>query len=274
MTEIQKKTEKTPTIANFLAQPSTSKFLEEQLGLKKKEFVQNLIAITDSDNLLKDCNPAELMKCALNATALDLPLNKNMGSAYVIAYKQKQGDVYVTKPQFQIGWKGFYQLAIRTEKYKKLAVTAVREGEIRVNKFTDDFEILGDFPENPIVGYLAFFELKSGFSKCLYMTIEELKVHAQKYSKSYSYASSVWKTNFEAMCEKTVLKLLLSKYGDFSPEVSMAIEKDQMSSDGIYIDNPSSSRSVINTNIIEQQDIVDVPAQEVVEAKEVSFDEF
>ena len=114
-TQIQKR-----TIAQFLNVPSTQKFLEETLSDKKGEFISNLIAITDSDENLAACDPAKLMKCAMNATALNLPLNKNLGYAYVIAYK--------AVPSFQIGYKGYIQLALRTGQYEFLNAVEVREG--------------------------------------------------------------------------------------------------------------------------------------------------
>ena len=101
----------TVSISNHFANPKVSDFLNQQLGQKKGEFVSNVIALSESNADLQACNPASLMKCAMNATALNLPLNKNLGYAYVIPYKNKKKGI--TEPQFQIGYKGFIQLARR-----------------------------------------------------------------------------------------------------------------------------------------------------------------
>ena len=158
------------SVANFLNMPQTSKFLEDTLSSRKTEFVSNLIAMCDDNAALAKCNPSDLMKCAMNATALNLPLNKNLGYAYVIPYGNK--------PSFQIGYKGILQLAIRTGAYKFINAVEVREGEIERNKFTGEVKFLGEKPENKVVGYLAYLQLLSGFSASLYMSEEEIEAHA------------------------------------------------------------------------------------------------
>lgn len=214
------------SLANFFKTPATTKFLDETLKDKKTEFVSNLIALSDSDKNLKECEPQKLMMCALNATALNLPLNKNLGYAYVIAYKGV--------PSFQIGYKGFIQLAIRTGQYKTLNACEVREGEIERNKFTGEIKFLGEKPENEIIGYVSTLELKSGFIASLYMTEDQIEKHALKYSKSYAYdkskntKSSKWSDKDERpkMAIKTVLKGLLNTYGVLSTEMQTALSND------------------------------------------------
>ena len=123
MTQVQKR-----SIAQFLSLPSVSDNLELTLKDKKSSFVSNLIALSDADESLRQCDPATLMKCAMNATALDLSLNKGLGHAYVIAYKNSKKGIY--EPSFQIGFKGLIQLAIRSGQYKHINAVEVREGEI------------------------------------------------------------------------------------------------------------------------------------------------
>jgi len=127
------------SLANFLNK--SDKFLEQNLGAKKSEFVSNLLALSDSNKELSQCEPADLMKCAMNATALNLPLNKNLGYAYVIPYFDRQTNR--TIPQFQMGYKGFVQLAIRSGQYKTINTCEIREGEIRRNKVTGHIDFLG-----------------------------------------------------------------------------------------------------------------------------------
>lgn len=223
---------KTPvTMAKFLQNDNVSKFLTDNLAEKKVSFVANLLAMTDSDSKLAECSPDSLMKCAMNATALDLPLNKNLGYAYIIPYKGV--------PSFQIGYRGFIQLAIRSGQYETINSTHVRKGEIKFDKFTGKYELLGDFPENEIVGYLAHIELKSGFTKSLYMTEAQIEAHARRYSQvyksdlKYGNKGSKWSDPEDRpkMAEKTVLKALLSKYGVLSIELQKALSSDNDSED-------------------------------------------
>lgn len=238
---------KKQTLGNFLNQ--SDKFLEQTLGNKKSEFVSNLLALSDADKNLAQCEPAELMKCAMNATALNLPLNKNLGYAYVIAYNQK-GKM---SPQFQMGYKGFIQLAIRSGQYKTINTCEVREGEIKRNKFTGHTEFLGENPNGKIVGYLAYIELLNGFQQSLYMTTEQVEAHAKKYSQNFAkYGSGLWKDEFDLMSKKTVLKLLLNRYGVLSVEMQKAIITDQADHNDGYVDNPQGFRNVVEAEVIEQ----------------------
>jgi len=147
MTQQNQTPVKAKSVANFLSMPSTSKFLEATLQEKRAEFVSNLIAMADADSNLAACEPGALMKCALNATALNLPLNKNLGYAYIIPYKGI--------PSFQIGYKGIIQLAIRTGAYRFINATEIREGEVDRNKITGELTFNGDNPDGKIDGYLA-----------------------------------------------------------------------------------------------------------------------
>jgi recombinase, phage recT family len=258
-------TEKKLTLGNFLNQANTADFLTKTLGSRKSEFVSNLLALSDSNKELLQCDNTELMKCAMNATALNLSLSKNLGYAYVIPYKDwKTQEVH---PQFQIGYKGFIQLAIRSGQYRTINTCEVREGEIKRNKFTGHIEFLGENPEGKVIGYLAYIELQNGFQQSLYMSLEHVQAHVSKYSqsgidKNTKEFKGVWKSEFDAMAKKTVLKLLLKYYGVLSVEMQNAIEKDQEDSEGRYIDNPQGGRYVQDAVIIEQSEPTEIVAQE------------
>lgn len=237
-------TTKVATISNHFANPKVNDFLAQQLGKKKGEFVSNVIALTEADKSLQNCDPAQLMKCALNATALNLPLNKNLGYAYVVPYNGV--------PQFQMGYKGFIQLAIRSGQYKTINTCEVREGEIKRNKFTGHTEFIEEKEDGKIIGYLAYIEMLNGFQQSLYMTVNQVMAHANKYSKSFAkYGTGLWKDEFDLMAKKTVLKLLLNRYGVLSTEMQKAVEIDQQDSTGQYIDNPN-TREVSDAEVIEQ----------------------
>jgi recombination protein RecT len=214
------------SIGQFLAVPATQNFLEDNLKERKGEFVSNLLALTDSNKALKDCDPRELMMCAMNATALNLPLNNNLGYAYVIPY--------AGKPTFQIGYKGLVQMAIRTGMYQTLNAVEIRKGEVKRNKITGEIEYIGDFPDNEIVGYLAYLKLQSGFTASIYMTQQQIEDHAARYSQVYQKdlknktRRSKWSEPEERpkMAKKTVLKQLLSTYGVMTSDMQQAFTID------------------------------------------------
>jgi recombination protein RecT len=214
------------SISNFLNGAKTSKYLEETLSENKTEFVANLITLCDNDANLALCDPGKLMICAMNATALGLPLNKNLGYAYIIPYKGV--------PSFQIGYKGLIQLALRSGQYKFLNACEVREGEINRNKFTGEIKFLGEEPERKIVGYMACLELTNGFNASLYMSEAQIESHALRFSKMYAadkqYSKRVSKWSDPdarpKMAIKTVLKGLLGTYGILSTEIVRAMAND------------------------------------------------
>ena len=251
MTQIVKK----QTIGNFLNFPETNKFLEENLKEKKGEFVSNILALVDADSKLSECEPKALMMCCINATALNLPLNKNLGYAYVIPYWN--GKLKKFEPQFQIGTKGYKQLAIRTNAYKTINHCEIREGELSYDKFTGEFEFHAENPNGKIIAYLAYFELLSGYKKSLKMTIEQLEAHAIKYSPLYRADKqnktkySKWSTDErDFMRKKTVLKLLLSREGLLSTELTKAMTVDSNNDQSAG----SSHRKIQDAEIIPQDE--------------------
>lgn len=248
MKEEKKTAIQTRTVAQFLNVPATQKFLEDNLKDRRGEFVSNLIALAENDAKLAECDPKALMMCAMNATALNLPLNKNLGFAYVIAYKGV--------PSFQMGYKGWIQLAIRTGAYRFLNTCEIREGEITRNKITGETTFVRENPTGKVVGYLAYMELLSGFSASLYMTEEEIESHALRYSQAYRYdktskgSGSKWSDPEERpkMAKKTVLKGLLSHYGLVTTEIQRAFEADNES------ENPSSQRGFDDAVVVPQEE--------------------
>lgn len=225
-TQVANQEPKKVSLSNFLNFPNTQKFLEDNLKDNKKEFVSNLLSLADGDANIALCEPSKLMLCAMNATALNLPLNKNLGYAYIIPYKGI--------PSFQIGYKGLIQLALRTGQYKFLNACEVREGEIARNKFTGEIKFLGENEGAPIIGYMACLELLTGFKASVYMTEAEIEAHALRFSKMYQsdkqYGKSVSKwSDAQArpkMATKTVLKGLLGTYGVLSTEMVKAMAND------------------------------------------------
>lgn len=229
------------TLAQYVRQDAVNTRLNELLGKRAPQFVTSLVSAANANAMLANCAPESVLSAALTAASMDLPINQNLGFAYLIPYKNKTGEVC----QFQMGYKGFIQLAQRSGYYKTINATDVREGEITKNDRLSG-EIEFNWLENEaerskakVVGYVAYFKLLSGFEKTFYMSAEELKSHATKYSKNYAkYNSGLWADNFDAMAKKTVLKLLISKFGPLNTQLEDAIQKDQ-TIDGEYADNPN-----------------------------------
>lgn len=256
----------------------TQEYLQSVLGEKKQAFVNNMTALVSNDKALQACEPMSLMFAALKVTSLDLPLDNNLGFAYVIPYRNNKENK--TEAQVQIGYKGISQLAIRSGQFETINVTDVREGELKGrNRLTGELELdwINDDTARmkaKIIGYIGYFKLLSGYSKTTYWSIEELKEHGLNYSQTFKKGYGVWKDNFNAMAKKTVLKLMLNK-GDapMSVEMQQAIKYDQsviLDEDGNhrYVDNqkPSAEDKLEAIAAREHQMVEEVVAEEVEQA--------
>ena len=200
------------TLKGMLGSEAVKKRFNELLGKKAPGFISSLLSVVNNNKLLAKADPVTVISAGAMAAALDLPINQNLGFAYIVPYGGQA--------QFQMGYKGYIQLAMRTGQYKSINADVVYEGEIKsVNRFTGEFEF-GERTSNTVVGYMAYFKLVNGFEKYLYMTIEEMQAHAKKFSKNYKGGTEKWGlTDFHTMAIKTVLKRLLSKFGILSIEM-------------------------------------------------------
>lgn len=239
---------KNPVI-NMLKDVNIQKMLEERLQSRAGQFTTSLISLVNANKNIAECTPITVIQAALTAAAMDLPINQNLGFAYIVPYKN-HGKM---EAQFQMGWKGFVQLAMRSSKFKTLNTTDVREGEVVArDRMTGELKfdwVDEDVDRNklPVIGYLAYFELLNGFKKSLYMTKAEIEQHAGRYSQAYksrgkSSFKSPWETDFDLMAQKTAIKLLLSKFAPLSTEMQEAVDADQSINDGDsrrYADNPN-----------------------------------
>ena len=228
------------SIAQYVRQDAVSTRLNDLLGKRAPQFVTSLVAAANANKALNGCKAESVISAALIAASMDLPINQNLGFAYLIPYKNKDGEVC----QFQMGYKGFIQLAQRSGFYKTINASEVKEGEIvKFDRLSGEIEFkwIEDQAERekaPTVGFVAYFRLLNGFEKSLYMTVDELNAHAKKYSKNFAkYGSGLWSDDFDSMAKKTVLKLLISKYGPLNTQLQKAIQEDQ-TVDGEYEDNP------------------------------------
>lgn len=233
------------TVKGLLCNIDYKKRFEEILGKKAAAFISSVINIAKSSSLA-DCEPNSVVSAAIVAATLDLPIDPNLGFAYIVPYNDSKNKIKVA--QFQMGYKGFIQLAQRSGQYKTINAIPLFENEIKkINRLTGEIELHEDIkPSTKVIGYVAYFRLLNGFEKALYMPREEIETHAKRYSQSYKsnkdwiVKQSLWTTDFDSMATKTVIKLLLSKYGPLSIEMQTAIQTDQ---------------AVINKKVIEGGDI-------------------
>lgn len=222
------------TLKGMLEMPAYKNKFNEMLGKKAAGFMSSIIAVTNNNKLLAKAEPATVIGAAAQAAMLDLPINQSLGFAYIVPYKGAA--------QFQLGYKGYIQLAQRSGQYVDIGAKTVYEGELEYeNRLLDKFKF-GERTGDKVIGYLAYFRLTNGFEKMLFMELDEMIAHAKRYSKSYSGGTEKWGlADFNTMAEKTVLKRLLSKYGPLSIEsiqMSQALSNDggviSMNKDGDF----------------------------------------
>lgn len=217
---------------DLVARMDYKKRFEDILGKKAPAFISSLLSLTNSKNELKVCDPKSIISASMIAATLDLPINPNLGFAHLVPYSNVA--------QFQMGWKGFVQLAIRTGLYKTMNAAEIYEGElINYNRITGDTVIdETQRKSNKVVAYVAYFKLTTGFEKYLLMTVDQVERHARRYSKAFAKPGTPWQINFDAMALKTVLKMLLSKYGILSVEMQKALHYDQ----GVISETPEGEK--------------------------------
>lgn len=222
------------TLKGMLEMPAYKNKFNEMLGKKAAGFMSSIIAVANNNKLLAKAEPSTVIGAAAQAAMLDLPINQSLGFAYIVPYKGAA--------QFQLGYKGYIQLAQRSGQYVDIGAKTVFEGELEYeNRLLDKFKF-GERTGDKVIGYLAYFRLTNGFEKMLFMELDEMIAHAKKYSKSYSGGTEKWGlAEFDVMAEKTVLKRLLSKYGPLSIEsiqMSQALSNDggviSMNKDGDF----------------------------------------
>lgn len=222
-------------ISQFLNSDSVKNKFSEILGQKGNGFIASVLSVVNSNPQLQNADQNSVYTSALLAASLDLPINSNLGLAYIVPYKQRQPDgTYKDVAQFQLGYKGFLQLAQRSGQFKTINSTDVREGEIlSLDRMSGEitFNWIQDSKtrlSKRVVGYLSYFKLLNGFENSLYMTVEEIDAHAKKYSQTYKkYGTGLWKDEFDGMAKKTVTKLNLSKNAPLSIEMQRAVVSDQ-----------------------------------------------
>lgn len=190
-------------------------------------FTASIIDLYGSDNYLQQCDPNQVVMEALKAATLKLPINKQLGFAWIVPYGKGRGEDRRLIPQFQLGYKGYIQLAMRTGQYRYLNAGIIYEGcVVERDILTGNITISGEPTSDKAIGYFAYMELLNGFSKAVYMTKAEMEAHGKRFSPSYGSANSAWSTDFDEMAKKTMIRRLLSKYGYLATEMMTALTSD------------------------------------------------
>lgn len=283
------------TISGYLSQEKIKTWINGMIGSEKEaqKFISSIISATSTTPALQACEPTTIVSSALLANALDLSLSPQLGLAYMVPFEDnKNGRTVAT---FILGYKGYIQLAIRSGKYRKINVVAVKEGEfVSYNPLTEDLQVnlIADDEEREraaTVGYYAYFELVNGFQKSLYWSKKKMLLHADKYSKAFSleakkgkqpkydrvsYAdfeagkvpeaemwkySSFWYKDFDGMAYKTMLRQLISKWGIMSIDMQEAFDRDGAE---LYEGSEfNENKSAIRNEIVQEMAGVNTPEQ-------------
>ena len=251
-------------LTSYLTQEAVKNQINNVIGGENgQRFISSIVSAVNNNHQLAECTNQSILSGALLGESLKLSPSPQLGQYYLVPFNDKQrGKV----AQFQLGYKGYIQLAIRSGQYKKLNVLAIKEGElIKFNPLTEEIAVRliedEDIRENaPTIGYYAMFEYVNGFRKAIYWSKTKMENHAKKYSAGYSRdlqrgtQYTFWSKDFDAMAYKTMLRQLISKWGIMSIDMQNALESDMavINEDGSkdYVDNAENKPS--ESEIIEQ----------------------
>ena len=258
---LQVKKQKTG-ITQFLNSEKVLGNIEQALGKEDKQrFITGVISAVNTNQTLSECTNQSILSGALLGESLKLSPSPQLGHYYLVPFNDKNlGKV----AQFQLGYKGYIQLAIRSGQYKKINVLAIKKGEleyfdplneeVKIKLMVDNWD---EREKAETIGYYAMFELNNGFRKAIYWSKKQMENHALKYSKGYAAKKgyTFWEKNFDMMAYKTMLRQLISKWGIMSIEMQNAFDGD------MAVINEDDTRTYVEP----AEDIIDM---EVIEPEE------
>lgn len=239
------------TFSAFMTAPNIKARINEVVGKNAQSFMTSIVSAVSANPTLQECEPATILSAAFLGEGLKLSPSPQLGQYYMVPYERKVGNVKVKQAQFQLGYKGYIQLAIRSGYYRKINVIAIKEGElVRFDPLNEDIEVnlIDDYEvreTKETIGYYAMFEYTSGFRKAIYWPKSKMLCHADRFSKAFSKEkykellagqipekdmwkySSFWYKDFDAMAYKTMLRQLISKWGVMSVDLQKAYEADE-----------------------------------------------
>lgn len=214
-----------PQLKQTLNAPSVKAKFEELLGKRAPQFMTSIITVVQNNALLQKADVNSVIMGAATAASMDLPLHPALGYAALVPYNTKDG----CYAQLQVMANGLVELAMRSGQVQSLISEEVLEGQlVKKNKFTGDYVFDEDAKKSDkVIGYMAYIRLSNGFEKYEYMTVQEIKEHAHKFSQTYRKGGGVWRDHFAGMAKKTLLRKILSKWCPKSLQMQQAIVFDQ-----------------------------------------------
>lgn len=267
-------------LRGLLDQQTVKEQFDKVLGKKAPGFVSSIISAVSQNKALQQVDPMSVISSAAVAASLDLPITPGLGFAHIVPYKGVA--------QFQIGWKGYVQLGMRSAQYRTMNAAVVHEGQlVDENEFTGEMLFRKERTSDKVIGYVFYFKLLNGFEKYVYMSRENCELHGKKYSAAYKKNYGPWVEDFDAMALKTVVKQSLSKWGVLSVEMQKALEVDQGVIEGevvTYPDNPESLTAALEPaqpaltgstrleKLIVGEGAVQMPTPELTEEEKLPFE--
>lgn len=267
------------SLSAYLSQDAVKNKINEVIGGKNgQRFISAIVSATTANSALQECSNGSILSAALLGESLKLSPSPQLGQYYLVPFNNtKKG---CKEAQFQLGYRGYIQLAIRSGQYKKLNVVAIKEGElIRFDPLNEEIEV-NLIPDEeareqaPTIGYYAMFEYVNGFRKAIYWSRAKMEVHALKYSQGYKAKKgyTFWEKDFDGMAFKTMLRQLISKWGIMSIDMQTAIDSDMgvIRDDGSvdyvnYVDEPEEQVfTPAPENIIEADTHIDTNTGEII----------
>jgi recombination protein RecT len=220
---------------------------DELLGKRSAQFVSSLVSLVNADQNMQQAffeAPMSVVQAGLKAATFDLPVDQNLGYAYIVPFRNK-GKMTAN---FILGWKGMHQLAMRTGAYKTINVVDVRKGELKsYNRLTEEIEI--NFVEDEderdaleIIGYVGYYRLVNGAEKTIYMSVKQISAHEKKHRKG-EYMGKGWRDDWDAMARKTIYRILVGKWGVMSIDYQSHGEAEKLATqmqDEFNLENPTS----------------------------------
>lgn len=275
------------SLTAYLTQDAVKNQISSVVGGKNgTRFISSIVSAVQATPALQECSNSSILSAALLGEALNLSPSPQLGQVYLVPYDNKNKGV--KEAQFQLGYKGYIQLAIRSGQYKKLNVLAIKEGElIRFDPLNEEIEVrlIEDGytrEETKTIGYYAMFEYTNGFRKAMYWSREKMEAHAKKYSSGYKKDLekgtqwTFWAKDFDGMAYKTMLRQLISKWGIMSIDLIQAIDADMavIREDGTadYVEMENTAQDNVVAEQEEEPAEQEQPVQESTESPETSVE--
>lgn len=244
----------------FLDGEGMRKRFDDLLGKRAPQFLSSVVSLVNADENMQKAfyeAPMSVIQSALKAATFDLPVDQNLGYAYIVPFKNKGK----TTATFILGWKGMHQLALRTGAYKTINVVDIRQGELKsYNRLTEEVDIVFEEDEDKrealtVIGYVGYYKLVNGAEKTIYMTVKQIEQHEKKNRKG-DYMGKGWRDDWDAMARKTVYRRLIGKWGVMSIDY-------QSHGEGVTLANQMQEEYNLESSDIIEGDFVDVDTGEV-----------